>query len=156
MRIKPDTVKTYLEIGQKVALLGGFANLTLHCIDIQRLPDVELPSLIVLFGASCGYFLVLLTGISLLGILPQLVIRNVFHLRRDSSQGLKRVSIVAWLPSIWLSCAGWLVLAGLRFRHPQWMTLASLAVIWIGLPVFLTAFTKRYWVRVVAETIDYY
>jgi MFS family permease len=151
MRIKPDTVKTYLEIGQKVALLGGFAILTLHCMEIQRLPDVELPSLIVLFGASCGFFLVMFTGISLLGILPQLVIRNVFHLRRDRSQVWQRASIVTWLPSIWLSCAGWLVLAGFRFRHPRWMTLISLAVIWTVLPVFLTAFTKRYWVRVVAE-----
>lgn len=150
MPIKPETLKTCLEIGQKVALLGGFAILTLHCIDIQRLPDVELPSLLVLFGASCGFFLVLLTGIGLVGVFPQLVIRYGFQLRRDSSQGRKKVSIVAW-PGIWLSCAGWLVLAGLRFRHPLWMTLASLAVISIGLPVFLTACTRRYWVRVVVE-----
>jgi hypothetical protein len=79
MPIKPETLKTCLKIGQKFALLGGFAILTLHCMDIQRLPDVELPSLIVLFGASCGYFLVLLTGIGLLGILPQVVIRYVFR-----------------------------------------------------------------------------
>ena len=131
-------------------LLAGFTILTLHCIHIQRLPDVELPSLIVLFGASCGYFLVLLALISTLGILPQYAFRYSYQLRRDTSPGRKGVSIVAW-PSIWLSFAGWLVLAGLRFRHPQWMTLASLAVIWIGLPVFLTANTKWYWVRVVAE-----
>jgi hypothetical protein len=117
MSIKPETVKTYLEIGQKVALLGGFAILTLHCMDIQRLPEVELSSLIVLFGASCGYFLVLLTGINLIGFFPQFVFRYGFQLQRDSSQGRKKVSIVAWPPGIWLSCAGWLVLAGLRFRH---------------------------------------
>jgi hypothetical protein len=69
----------------------------------------------------------------------------------DSSQDLKGLSIVALCPSIWLSCAGWLVLADFRFRHPQWMTLASFAMILIGLPIFLTAFAKRSWVRVVAE-----
>jgi hypothetical protein len=92
MPIKPDTVKTYLEIGQKVALLGGFAILTLHCIDIQRLPDVELPSLLVLVGASCGFFLVLLTGIGVLGVFPQLVIRYGFQLRHHSSRSKEGVN----------------------------------------------------------------
>ena len=149
MRIKPDTLKTCLEIGTKLAILGGFAIFTLHCIYIQRLPDADLPTLLVLFGTSCCLFVVLVFGTSVWVFFPPFFIRNLLQLRCESTQDLNKPAYPgAALPGVWLSFSGWLVLVGLRLKHPLWMTLTSVALIWGVLPAFLAAFTKRYWVRV--------
>ena len=79
-------LKTYLEIGPKLAIIGGFAIFTLHCIYIQRLPEADLPTLIDSVWCSCVFFVLLLLGTGLLAIFPPLFIRDMLHIRCGSTQ----------------------------------------------------------------------
>jgi hypothetical protein len=141
--IKLETLKSYLDIGQKLSVLGGFAIFTLHCFAVGRLPDIQLPSLALLFGASFGYFVILLFAIGASGLFPAFCILNVFQIRRKRRLRKDR----KLLPALTLTFAEAAAFGGVFWsRSAQWMPW-FVVVILVIVPILLTVLTRLFWVR---------
>jgi hypothetical protein len=149
--INPEALKTYLDIGQKLSILGGFTIFTLHCAEIGRLPDVELPSLALLFGASFGFFVMLLFAIGTSGLFPAFYILNLLQLRRKRGVRKDRKTLPAMTLTFMEAAAfGGVIWSG----SAPWMFLLAVAVIFLFVPVALTVLTRPFWVRLsIAQAI---
>jgi hypothetical protein len=142
--IKLETLKANLDIGQKLSVLGGFAIFTLHCFAVGRLPDIQLPSLALLFGASFGYFVILLFAIGASGLFPAFFILNMLSLRRKRRVRKDR----KLLPTMTLTITEAAAFGGVFWsRSAQWMILLTVGVICVFVPIVLTVLTRSFWVR---------
>ena len=142
--IKLETLKTSLDIGQKLSILGGFIIFAQHCFDIGRLPDVELPSLVLLFGATFGLFFGLLVIGAVAGLLPAFFILNLCKLRRKSGAWKGRMPFGVMSLTVTLT-VGALLFVG-SSRHLSFCTYSLVAfVILFLVPVVLTFWTKSLW-----------
>jgi hypothetical protein len=142
--IKTEAWKTYLDVGQKLALLAGFILFAEHCWDVGRLPDVELPKLLLLFGASFAFLFAVFATLAFFALFPPFFILNDCKLRPKGS---------AWKSQRLLFMSSTLVLTefavfyGLIFwPRSQWMVYLGAAVVGFIVPVILTLWTKPHWV----------
>jgi hypothetical protein len=76
-----DRIKAWMEICSKLFVWGGLSIFGIFCLEIGRIPDVELPALALLLGISFAMAAMLVVSVAFFALLPALCLSFLTEFR---------------------------------------------------------------------------